>query len=188
MSKLVTTSHAATLPGSAIMPTEPLQCLTFQLGCEVFGLGILSIKEIIEYPTITQVPMVPSFVRGVINLRGAVVPVIDMQSRFGRAPSEVTKRSCIVIVEIDDAQLEERQTIGVVVDTVNEVIDIPPGDIEPPPAFGAHVQAEFIRGMAKVGGKFIILLDADRAMNAAEISAISEATTQDATPGAIVSH
>ncbi|GAA5168970.1 chemotaxis protein CheW [Viridibacterium curvum] len=181
MSKLVTTSSATGLPASAGVPTEPLQCLTFQLGSEVFGLGILSIKEIIEYPSITQVPMMPSFVRGVINLRGAVVPVVDMQSRFGRAPSEVTKRSCIVIVEVNDAQQDEHQTIGVVVDTVNEVIDIAPGDIEPPPAFGANVQSEFIRGMAKVGGRFIILLDADRALNAAEITAISQATGQSAT-------
>lgn len=133
------------------------QHLTFMLGGEVFAIGILAIKEIIEYTTPTEVPMMPAYVRGVINLRGAVVPVADMSVRFGRKASGVTKRTCIVIVEI--AADSERQDVGLVVDAVNEVVDIPASDIEPPPTFGARIRTEFIRGMGKVNGKLVMLLD-----------------------------
>jgi purine-binding chemotaxis protein CheW len=136
------------------------QYLTFVLGGEVFAIGILAIKEIIEYTGPTEVPMMPAYVRGVINLRGAVVPVADMSVRFGRKASEVTKRTCIVIVEI--AAAGERQDVGLVVDAVNEVLDIPTGDIEPPPTFGAKIRAEFIRGMGKVNGKLVMLLDVNQ--------------------------
>lgn len=138
-------------------PPEPLQYLTFMLGGEAFAIGILGIKEIIEYGHLTEVPMMPACVRGVINLRGAVVPVMDLQARFGRAASEVTKRTCIVIVELGDAA--ESQVIGVVVDAVNEVLDLPAADIEPPPSFGASIRSDFVSGMAKVRGKFVIVLD-----------------------------
>src|SRR4051794_20941797 len=112
---------------------EPAQYLTFMLAREQFAIGILAIKEIIEYHGVTEVPMMPPCVRGVINLRGAVVPVVDLQARFGRPSSEATKRTCIVIVE---TQAEgERQVMGLVVDAVNEVLDIAPTDIEPPPTF-----------------------------------------------------
>jgi purine-binding chemotaxis protein CheW len=133
------------------------QHLTFVLGGEVFAIGILAIKEIIEYTSPVEVPMMPAYVRGVINLRGAVVPVADLCVRFGRPASPVTKRTCIVIVEI--AADGERQDVGLVVDAVNEVLDIPRADIEPPPAFGAKIRAEFIRGMGKVNGKLVMLLD-----------------------------
>jgi purine-binding chemotaxis protein CheW len=136
------------------------QHLTFVLGGEVFAIGILAIKEIIEHTTPTEVPMMPAYVRGVINLRGAVVPVADMSVRFGRKPSDVTKRTCIVIVEI--AADGERQDVGLVVDAVNEVLDIPTSDIEPPPTFGAKIRAEFIRGMGKVNGKLVMLLDVNQ--------------------------
>ena len=118
---------------------EPAQYLTFMLAGEVFAIGILAIKEIIEYHSLTEVPMMPACVRGVINLRGAVVPVMDLLARFGRPSSEVTKRTCIVIVEVEAG--DERQVIGVVVDAVNEVLDIAPSDIEPPPAFGARIRS-----------------------------------------------
>src|SRR3954447_4057004 len=113
------------------------QYLTFTLGNEVFAIGILAIKEIIEYSTLTTVPMMPTYVRGVINLRGAVVPVLDLSVRFGKAPSPVTKKTCIVIIEISSAG--ERQDVGIVVDAVDSVLDIPPDQIEPPPAFGARI-------------------------------------------------
>jgi purine-binding chemotaxis protein CheW len=100
--------------------------------------GILAIKEIIEYSHLTTVPMTPEYVRGVINLRGAAVPVLDLSVRFGRQPGPVTKRTCIVIVEIDAAGA--RHDIGLVVDAVNAVLDIPVGDIEPPPVFGARIR------------------------------------------------
>lgn len=149
------------------------QYLTFVLGGEVFALGILAIKEIIEYSDLTTVPMTPEYVRGVINLRGAVVPVLDLLVRFARQPSPVTKRTCIVIVEINAGG--ERHDIGLVVDAVNAVLDIPAGDIEPPPGFGATVRTEYIQGMAKVNNRFVILLDVDQALAAEELLAISQA-------------
>jgi len=147
---------------------EPAQYLTFQLAQEQFAIAILGIKEIIEYHGVTEVPMMPACVRGVINLRGAVVPVMDLLARFGRPSSPATKRTCIVIVEV--AAAEERQVIGLVVDAVNEVLDIPSADIEPPPSFGARIRSEFIHGVGKVKGKFVLLLDVDRALSIDEIA------------------
>ena len=155
---------------------EPTQYLTFVLAGEMFAIGILAIKEIIEYHNITEVPMMPESVRGVINLRGAVVPVMDLQVRFGRKPSEVTKRTCIVIVEVE--ALGERQVIGVVVDAVNEVLDIAASDIEPPPAFGAKIRTDFIQGMGKVKGNFVILLDVDRVFALEDIAQVVQLTDQ----------
>jgi len=159
---------------------EPAQYLTFQLAGEAFAINILSIKEIIEYHSLTEVPMMPPSVRGVINLRGAVVPVMDLQARFGRKPSEVTKRTCIVIVEVEaDADGErERQVIGVVVDAVNEVLDIAATDIEPAPAFGARIRTDFIEGMGKVRGKFVILLNVNHVLSLDEIQAAAGAAEQ----------
>lgn len=137
--------------------TDAQQYLSFTLGGEVFAIGILAIKEIIEYGGITPVPMMPSTIRGVLNLRGAVVPVMDLAARFGRPAAPVGKRTCIVIVELGGR--EDQQVIGVVVDSVNAVQEIAAADIEPPPAFGMRVAQHFIAGMAKVNGKFIILLD-----------------------------
>ena len=155
---------------------EPTQYLTFQLAGESFAIGILSIKEIIEYHTLTEVPMMPASVRGVINLRGAVVPVMDLLARFGRPSSDVTKRTCIVIVEIEaDA---ERQVIGVVVDAVNEVLDIDAGDIEPPPSFGANIRTDFIQGMGKVKGKFVILLNVHQVLSIDDLQAATAATKE----------
>jgi len=141
---------------AATQAVQVRQYLTFTLGSEVFAIGILAIKEIIEYSTLTTVPMMPTYVRGVINLRGAVVPVLDLSVRFGKAPSPVTKKTCIVIIEISTAG--ERQDVGVVVDAVDSVLDIPPDQIEPPPAFGARIGTDFIEGMGKVNGRFVILL------------------------------
>jgi purine-binding chemotaxis protein CheW len=150
---------------------EQSQYLTFMLGGEVLAIGILAIKEIIEYDKLTTVPMMPRHVRGVINLRGAVVPVIDLSSRFGRAATEPSRRTCIVIVEIAGAG--EKQVAGVLVDAVNEVLDIPATEIEPPPAFGVRVRGEFIAGMGKVQGRFVIILDVDHALSAEEVDALA---------------
>src|ERR1700689_3173554 len=129
------------------------QYLTFMLGGEVFALGILFIKEIIEYSSLTEVPMMPPSVRGVINLRGAVVPVTDLLVSFGKKSSAVTNRTCIVIVEVSGQG--ERQDVGVVVDSVDSVLDIPASEIEPPPAFGTRIATDFIQGMGKVNGRFV---------------------------------
>jgi len=152
---------------------EPEQYLTFLLAQEPFAIGILAIREIIEYQGVTEVPMMPACVRGVINLRGAVVPVVDLQARFGRPSSAVTKRTCVVIVEADSGD-GERHVMGLVVDAVNEVIDIAPADIEPAPAFGARIRSDFIRGVGKVRGRFVLLLDVDRALSIDEISGLGE--------------
>lgn len=157
---------------------EPAQYLTFMLAGEMFALGILQVKEIIEYRSLTEVPMMPACVRGVINLRGAVVPVIDPLARFGRASSPVTKRSCIVIVETRAD--EERQVIGVVVDAVNEVLEIAEADIEPAPAFGTRIRGEFIKGMGKVRDRFVILLDADQVLAVDETAELAQRVQQDA--------
>jgi len=154
---------------------DPTQYLTFMLGGEVFAIGILRVKEIIEYQNITPVPMMPDCVRGVINLRGAVVPVMDFLARFGRVPSEVTKRTCIVIVEVEAEA--ERQTIGVVVDAVNEVLNITPAEIESAPAFGANIRTDFIQGMGKVKGKFVILLNVDKVLSMDELDTLAQAST-----------
>ncbi|HEX5337306.1 MAG TPA: chemotaxis protein CheW [Gallionella sp.] len=160
-----------TIAGNTTQEEQQRQYLTFMLGGEVFAIGILSIKEIIEYGQLTQVPRMPSFIRGVINLRGAVVPVIDLGSRFGKQPSGVSRRTCIVIIEIEHDG--EQQVVGVMVDAVNEVLDISQSEIEPAPSFGAKIRADFIRGMGKVDGKFVIILDVDHVLSLDEMASLA---------------
>jgi purine-binding chemotaxis protein CheW len=165
----------------AAMPVqagEVQQFLTFALGNEMFAVGTLSVKEIIEYGHLTEVPMMPDFIRGVINLRGAVVPVIDLGARFGRGATQVTRRTCIVIIEVPSG--EEKQDIGVIVDAVSEVLEIPASEIEPAPAFGAKIRTDFIHGMGKVGGKFVILLDVGKVLSVEEISTLASVSGQGA--------
>lgn len=150
---------------------DSTQYLTFMVGGETFAVGILAIKEIIEYLTLTSVPMMPDCVRGVINLRGSVVTVMDLSVRFSKPTTDVTKRTCIVIIEVSNG--EDRQTIGVVVEAVNAVLEIPSSDIAPPPSFGAKIRSDFIAGMAKANGKFIILLDIDKVFSIEEIGGIA---------------
>ncbi|HRP77428.1 MAG TPA: chemotaxis protein CheW [Rhodocyclaceae bacterium] len=151
---------------------ELQQYLTFMLGGEVFAIGILHIKEIIEYGQLTTVPMMPDSIRGVINLRGAVVPVIDLARRFGGRRSDVTRRSCIVILELEGE--DETQVIGVVVDAVNEVLEIAPAEIEPPPAFGARIRTDFIAGMGKVQDRFVIILNVDNVLSSEDLTLIGQ--------------
>ena len=167
-------SEGKAIPAAAQAAGQELQqYLTFMLGGETFAIGILSIKEIIEYGQLTTIPRMPGFIRGVINLRGAVVPVVDLSARFGRQASPVTRRSCIVIIEVQTG--EEQQVVGVMVDAVNEVLDIPGSDIEPAPTFGAHIRADFIRGMGKVADKFVILLDVDHVLSVDEMAQLAGA-------------
>lgn len=167
MSALVQT-RANTLPASE--QRDDSQYLTFQLAGEMFAIGILNIKEIIEYGNITSVPMMPAFVRGVINLRGRVVPVIDLQARFGRESTPDGKRTCIVIIEV--TVQGETQDIGVVVDAVSEVLTIPASEIERAPSFGARLRADFICGMGKVDGKFVIILNVDQVLSVTELAGL----------------
>jgi len=144
------------------------QYLSFELAGAEYGIGILGVKEILQYETITPVPSVPRSVRGVINLRGSVVPVIDLAIRFGMAETAVTSRTCILIVEVT---LDGRPTVmGLMADSVLEVIELGAQDIEPPPAFGTRVKVDHLLGMGKVGGKrFVLLLDVDRVISADEL-------------------
>ncbi|MEF8758352.1 MAG: chemotaxis protein CheW [Candidatus Accumulibacter sp. UW25] len=162
---------AAALQAQQAAAEGPQQYLTFLLGGEMFAVGILNVKEIIEYGNLTEIPMMPPFIRGVINLRGSVVPVIDLSARFGHAQSEVGKRSCIVIVEVSEDDC--RHDIGIMVDAVSEVLEIPASEIEPPPSFGARIRADFIQGMGKVAGKFVILLNISRVLSVDEIAMLT---------------
>ena len=160
--------------GSAVaakVEEAPSQYLTFLLSGEMFAVGILNVKEIIEYGHLTEIPMMPAFIRGVINLRGSVVPVIDLSARFGGKTTEVPRRTCIVIVEVSDGEM--RHDIGIMVDAVSEVLDIPGSEIEPPPSFGAKIRADFIFGMGKVGGKFVIILNIDKVLSVEEIALLT---------------
>jgi purine-binding chemotaxis protein CheW len=152
--------------------TVPEQYLTFTLGEEVFAMDIRTVREIIQHGVMTVVPLMPKFVRGVINLRGAVVPVIDLQSRFGRATTVVGKKTCIII--FDASRSGEKTELGLMVDAVSEVIEILPSQIEPPPQFGSSIQREFIRGMGKVYGDFIVILEPERALDIDDMAQLVE--------------
>jgi purine-binding chemotaxis protein CheW len=146
----------------------PAQYLTFVLGGEMFAVGILNVKEIIEYGQLTEIPMMPAFIRGVINLRGSVVPVDRSSGALRARKSPDRRRTCIVIVEVSENEL--RHDIGLMVDAVSEVIEIPASDIEPPPSFGARIRADFIFGMGKVAGKFVIVLNIVKVLSVDEIA------------------
>lgn len=156
---------------NAATQRDQQQYLTFMLGGETYAMGILSIKEIIEYGNLTEVPRMPDFIRGVINLRGAVVPVIDLGARFGKQVTAITRRTCIVIIEV--ANGEETQDVGVMVDAVNEVLEISASEIEPAPSFGANIRADFIDGMGKINGKFVIILNIHQVLSVEEMATLA---------------
>lgn len=146
------------------------QFLTFMLSGKIYGLDILNIKEIIEYDELTEVPLTPDFISGVINLRGSVVPVVDLSHRFTGESIVPGKRTSIIILEVenDDLKIE----IGITVDIVNEVLDVNSSEVEPPPALGNQIKTDFISGMAKVDGKFLILLNVENVLSIDELSMI----------------
>jgi len=135
------------------------QYLTFFLADEQYAVGVLSVKEIIEYGIVTKVPTTPPYIRGVINLRGSVVPVIDLAVKFGLPAVPVSRRTCIVIMET--TLVGERVVMGIVADSVSQVIQFSPQDIEPAPAFGTSVRLEHLEGMGKLGTKFVLILNMD---------------------------
>ncbi len=151
---------------------EALQYLTFSLGDEVFALDIRCVREIIQHSAMTVVPLMPEFVRGVINLRGAVVPVIDLQSRLGRPRADIGKKTCVIIFDVGPEG--DKVELGLLVDAVSEVIDIAPAAIEPPPQFGTTIAREFMRGLGKVGAAFIVILEPERALNIDDMVALTE--------------
>jgi purine-binding chemotaxis protein CheW len=142
------------------------QFLSFAVGATRFGAPILKVKEILQFEGVTRVPGTPASVRGVINVRGAVVPVVDLGLKFGQGPVGETKRTCVLVVEA--LIREEQRVLGVMADAVNEVIDLAPGEIEPPPTFGTGVTLDHVTGMGKVPGGFLVLLDLDRVLTASE--------------------
>jgi purine-binding chemotaxis protein CheW len=158
------------------------QFLSFQVAGEEYAVGILRVREIIEYGTITRVPSTPAWVRGVFNLRGGVVPVVDLAVKFGLPSAEITSRTCIVIVEVRLGG--ETSLMGVVADAVSQVLELSSEEIEPPPAFGTKVRLEYLQGMAKSGRKFVLLLEIDRVLSSDEIVGVTELARDCAEDGA----
>jgi len=153
-----------------VMTEKEGKYLTFSLADEAYGIGILKIKEIIGMLPVTSVPKTPDFVKGVINLRGKVIPVVDLRCRFGIEEIEYTDRTCTIVVEIEGQA--GTVMIGIVVDSVSEVLNIKGEDIEESPAFGARLDTNYILGMAKMDGGVKILLDIDRVLSAEEVSGL----------------
>jgi purine-binding chemotaxis protein CheW len=148
------------------------QFLTFVLNDETYGVGILHIREIIEYDHLTVVPLMPDFISGVINLRGNVVPVVNLARRFGHQAEEIGKRTSIVIIDITDTEGDSVE-VGMVVDIVNEVIELASSDIAAAPTFGAKIRTDFIHGMGKIDDKLMILLDVNNVLSINELSSVT---------------
>jgi purine-binding chemotaxis protein CheW len=162
--------------GAAAVLPRTNKYLTFQLGGESHGLEILKVQEIIGIMAVTRVPRTPGFVRGVINLRGKVIAVIDLRLKFSMPARADTDRTCIIVVQVAD---DVRQvTMGIIVDEVSEVQTIDVSQIEPPPSFGTTVDTDFILGMGKAGERVVILLDVDRVLSGGEIAHMSEISQQ----------
>lgn len=154
-------------------PTDlTLPWLTFETAGEAFALPIRQVKEIIQFDGVTEIPLTPQHIRGVINLRGAVVPVLDLAVRFDKPATRNTRHTCIVIVELEknEAQLD----VGLVVDSVSEVIDIPAEAIAPPPKFGARIRTDFMTGIANLEQHFVILLDLANILSLEELASVSQ--------------
>jgi purine-binding chemotaxis protein CheW len=152
--------------------TETTQYLTFRLSDEVFAVDIGKVREVLDFTTVTKVPQTPEFMRGVINLRGSVVPVVDMRLKFGMAATEKTVNTCVIIVEITVDG--EKTVLGAMADSVQEVIDLEPDKIEPPPRIGTKLNTEFIQGMGKRDDQFLIILDIDQVFSLSDLAAARE--------------
>lgn len=164
------TTTTASNPSSTLLDREG-KYLTFALANEQYGLEILKVREIIGYIDVTAVPQTPHYVTGVINLRGQVIPVVDLRAKFGMETAAVTEQTCIIVVEI--AQGARTSSTGIVVDHVQEVLDIAGQSIEEPPQFGAAVDTDFILGMGKIGDSVKILLDIDRVLSGTDLGGLS---------------
>lgn len=150
--------------------TEFRQYLTFKLADEIFAVDVAKVREILEFTSITKVPQTPDFMRGVINLRGSVVPVMDMRLKFGMPETEKTVNTCIIVVEVNHEG--ETIVIGALADSVQEVFELEPEQIEPAPRIGTKLNTDFILGMGKHGGQFIMILDIDRTFTGEEIATV----------------
>jgi purine-binding chemotaxis protein CheW len=147
--------------------TETTQYLTYKLGEEVFALDISKVREVLDFTTVTKVPRTPEFMRGVINLRGSVVPVVDLRLKFGMTKTEKTVNTCVIIVEVTVDR--ETTVLGALADSVQEVMDLGPGNIEPAPRIGTKLDTDFIKGMGKHDERFIIILDIDKVFSVEDL-------------------
>jgi len=150
--------------------TEMMQYLTYKLGDEVFALDIGKVREVLDFTAVTRVPRMPSFMRGVINLRGSVVPVVDLRAKFGMPPAANTTDTCIIIAEVTVDG--ETTVLGALADSVQEVLELEPGSIEPAPKIGTMLRTEFIKGMGKRNDRFIIILDIDKVFSIEELTEV----------------
>jgi len=151
---------------------EQEQYLVFMLGRELFAMNIQAIKEINEVGRLTRVPRMPDVIRGVVNLRGAVVPVVDLGARFDKPRAQITRRSCIIVIQAGGDE-EDVQDIGVMVDGVNAVLEIPAAEIKPPPAFGGRIRTDFISGVGRVNDEFVIILNVDCVLAMEELATLA---------------
>jgi purine-binding chemotaxis protein CheW len=156
--------------------TETQQYLTFFTAGEEYAFDLLKVKEIIEYTTVTAVPNTPPWICGVTNLRGSVVPVVDLAVKFGLPASTITKLSCIVVTEVQSGS--DELTMGVLADSVSQVMDYSEDDIEDPPSFGTRVKVEYLLGMGPMGKKFCLILDIDKVLSTDELLAVTEIVEQ----------
>ena len=157
--------------------TETTQYLTYKLGDEIYALDIGKVREVLDFTSATKVPRTPDFMRGVINLRGSVVPVVDLRLKFGMTATEKTVNTCVIITEVTVDN--DTTVLGALADSVQEVIDLSPADISPAPKIGTRLRTEFIRGMGKRDDRFIIILDIDKVFSSDEL-ALVQATEPDA--------
>lgn len=162
-------------------PSEIVQLLTFAVAGEEYAVGILRVREIIQYEDVTRVPMTPPWVRGVMNLRGSVVPVVDLAVKLGLPETPVGPTTCAVIVEVELAG--QFAVMGVMADSVDQVVDLPATGIEPPPAFGTRVRVEYLQGLAKLEKGMALVLDIDRVLSADELLAVAQAIEETASGG-----
>ncbi|HWW60048.1 MAG TPA: chemotaxis protein CheW [Thermoanaerobaculia bacterium] len=160
------------------MDTHKDQYLTFFIRGEEYAVGILRVKEILEYEAVTRVPTTPVHVRGVINLRGAVLPVVDLAAKFGHGESAPVRTTCIVVVET--RLRDEILVVGILTDAVSEVVDIAADAIEPPPPFGTNVRIDFLTGMGKLDGRLVLVLDIDQVLSPVDLARTLDAITNDA--------
>jgi len=161
------------MPATSI--TETTQFLTFKLGDEVFALDISKVREVLDFTTVTKVPRTPEFMRGVINLRGSVVPVVDLRLKFGMTRTESSVNTCIIITEVTVDN--DTTVLGALADSVQEVLDLEPGSIAPAPKIGTKLRTEFITGMGRRDDRFIIILDIDKVFSSDELSLVKQEET-----------
>jgi len=157
--------------------TETTQYLSFKLGEEIFAVDVAKVREILDVIAITKVPQTPDFMRGIINLRGSVVPVMDMRLKFGMPPTERTVNTCIIVMEVSQDGLT--MVLGSLADSVQEVLDLEPEQIEPAPRIGTRLRSDYIKGMGKHNERFIIILDVDRIFSSGELEVIAGALNAD---------